>query len=282
MSTNGRIDEQIPGPELSKDGRAADELNLANGHSSSGKGFSKVRKTKEVYSFVHERHSSSDTIAVLVNNTVDPLNCTGSGKMRIGVDGKRSQGKKRERAYEERAECVTEDVDGYDKASPFFVAQIEVFHHLGDAGGEHGGRERATRRVSDRMKMGESVSPYVRRVMEEMITIFVMTALSDGTYLTLNGPTHGVASFGLASGPNLNAVLYDPRLPVNSRFSIIASTIVARFYHSEAILHARRARHGLGLRSPRRRAPGRTPRRTLLPALPALRPRAARLHHHQY
>ncbi|MCJ1306123.1 hypothetical protein MMC08_008941 [Hypocenomyce scalaris] len=84
-----------------------------------------------------------------------------------------------------------------------------------------------------------------------------MTALSDGTYLTLNGPTHGVASFGLASGPNLNASLYDPRLPVNSRFSIMASTIVARLYHSEAILHARQARHGLGLRSPRRRAPGR-------------------------
>ncbi|MCJ1306122.1 hypothetical protein MMC08_008940 [Hypocenomyce scalaris] len=54
--------------------------------------------------------------------------------MRIGVDGRRSQAKKRERAYEERAECVTEDVDGYDEASPFFVGRIEVFHHLGDAG----------------------------------------------------------------------------------------------------------------------------------------------------
>ncbi|MCJ1304709.1 Aromatic/aminoadipate aminotransferase 1 [Hypocenomyce scalaris] len=32
MSTKGRIEEQVPGPALSKDGRAAAELNLANGH----------------------------------------------------------------------------------------------------------------------------------------------------------------------------------------------------------------------------------------------------------
>ena len=66
--------------------------------------------------------------------------------------------------------------------------------------------------------------------------ISCITTLPDGTYLILNGATHGVAGFGLASGPNLNAVLYDPRLRVNSRFSIMASTIVARLYHSEAIL----------------------------------------------
>lgn len=63
-----------------------------------------------------------------------------------------------------------------------------------------------------------------------------MTALPDGTYLILNGALHGVAGFGLATGPNLNAVLYDPKQPVNSRFSIMANTIVARLYHSEAIL----------------------------------------------
>ena len=61
-------------------------------------------------------------------------------------------------------------------------------------------------------------------------------ALPDGTYLILNGATAGVAGFGLATGPNLGAVLYDPSRPVNQRMSIMATTIVARMYHSEAIL----------------------------------------------
>lgn len=63
-----------------------------------------------------------------------------------------------------------------------------------------------------------------------------MAALPDGTYLILNGATEGVAGFGLATGPNLGAVLYDPSKPVNQRMSIMANTIVARLYHSEAIL----------------------------------------------
>jgi hypothetical protein len=63
-----------------------------------------------------------------------------------------------------------------------------------------------------------------------------MCALPDGTYLILNGALHGVAGFGLAEDPNLNAVLYDPSMPVNHRFSIMATTIVARLYHSEAML----------------------------------------------
>lgn len=63
-----------------------------------------------------------------------------------------------------------------------------------------------------------------------------MCALPDGTYLILNGAYHGVAGFGLGKDPNLNAVLYDPSLPVNRRFSIMATTIVARMYHSEAML----------------------------------------------
>jgi hypothetical protein len=63
-----------------------------------------------------------------------------------------------------------------------------------------------------------------------------MCALPDGTYLILNGATEGVAGFGLATGPNLGAVLYDPSQPVNQRFSIMATTIVARLYHSEAML----------------------------------------------
>jgi Domain of unknown function (DUF1929) len=63
-----------------------------------------------------------------------------------------------------------------------------------------------------------------------------ITALPDGTYLILNGAQEGVAGFGLASDPNLGAVLYDPSQPVGSRMSIMANTIVARLYHSEAIL----------------------------------------------
>ncbi|PQE04788.1 WSC domain-containing protein [Rutstroemia sp. NJR-2017a BBW] len=63
-----------------------------------------------------------------------------------------------------------------------------------------------------------------------------MVALPDGTYLIMNGAHHGVAGFGLGKDPNLNAVLYDPRRPNNSRMSIMANTSVARLYHSEAIL----------------------------------------------
>jgi len=61
-------------------------------------------------------------------------------------------------------------------------------------------------------------------------------ALPDGTYLILNGAKEGVAGFGLATDPNYNAILYDPSLPINQRFSIMATTIVARLYHSEAML----------------------------------------------
>jgi Domain of unknown function (DUF1929)/Glyoxal oxidase N-terminus len=63
-----------------------------------------------------------------------------------------------------------------------------------------------------------------------------ITALPDGTFLILNGAKAGVAGFGLATDPNLGAVLFDPSQPVGSRFSIMANTIVARLYHSEAIL----------------------------------------------
>jgi hypothetical protein len=54
-----------------------------------------------------------------------------------------------------------------------------------------------------------------------------MAGLPDGTYLILNGGQHGVAGFGLGGSPNLNAVLYDPSKPVNSRMSIMANTTVA-------------------------------------------------------
>ena len=69
-----------------------------------------------------------------------------------------------------------------------------------------------------------------RRVMSCMV------ALPDGTYLILNGAQQGVAGFRLGSRPNLQAVLYDPTLPIGSRMSLMASTTIARMYHSEASL----------------------------------------------
>lgn len=63
-----------------------------------------------------------------------------------------------------------------------------------------------------------------------------MCALPDGTYLIVNGAQRGEAGFGLASNPNLQAVLYDPSQPIGSRFSLMATTTIARLYHSEASL----------------------------------------------
>ncbi|KIM63207.1 glyoxal oxidase [Scleroderma citrinum Foug A] len=63
-----------------------------------------------------------------------------------------------------------------------------------------------------------------------------MVTLPDGTYMILNGAQQGVAGFGTAFGPNLNAVLYDPSQPVGQRMSILNSTTIARMYHSEATL----------------------------------------------
>ena len=63
-----------------------------------------------------------------------------------------------------------------------------------------------------------------------------MTGLPDGTYLILNGAHNGVAGFGLASSPNLNALLYDPTLPITQRISVMENTTIARLYHSEAML----------------------------------------------
>lgn len=62
-----------------------------------------------------------------------------------------------------------------------------------------------------------------------------MAALPDGTYLIVNGAQHGVAGFGLAEDPNLNALLYDPALPAGGRITVLANTTVARLYHSEAV-----------------------------------------------
>lgn len=63
-----------------------------------------------------------------------------------------------------------------------------------------------------------------------------MVSLPDGTFMIMNGATEGVAGFGLANNPNLNAVLYDPTQPHGQRMSILNNTIVPRMYHSEATL----------------------------------------------
>ncbi|KAF7333204.1 hypothetical protein MVEN_02386300 [Mycena venus] len=63
-----------------------------------------------------------------------------------------------------------------------------------------------------------------------------MTPLPDGTFMIMNGAHQGLAGFGLATNPNLGALLYDPSKPANQRISILNTTIVARLYHSEAIL----------------------------------------------
>ena len=62
------------------------------------------------------------------------------------------------------------------------------------------------------------------------------TQMDIRTYMILNGAHQGAAGFGLASDPNLNAVLYDPSQPVGQRMSILNSTTIARLYHSEATL----------------------------------------------
>lgn len=64
----------------------------------------------------------------------------------------------------------------------------------------------------------------------------IIANLPDGTLLIMGGAHKGVAGFGLAESPNLNAVLYDPYKPVHQRFSILNDTIVPRMYHSEATL----------------------------------------------
>ncbi len=68
-------------------------------------------------------------------------------------------------------------------------------------------------------------------VIERMPTKRVMTCMTtlpDGTYMIMNGAQQGVAGFGLAEFPNLEALLYDPTQKVGSRFSRMANTTVAR------------------------------------------------------
>ncbi len=50
-------------------------------------------------------------------------------------------------------------------------------------------------------------------ILERMPSVRVMPCMAplpDGTYFIANGAVHGVAGFGLATDPNLNALIYDP------------------------------------------------------------------------
>ncbi|CAK5270562.1 unnamed protein product [Mycena citricolor] len=76
-------------------------------------------------------------------------------------------------------------------------------------------------------------------LLERMPSQRVMTCMSplpDGTFMIMNGAHQGFAGFGLGNDPNFQALLYDPTLPPTQRISILNTTIVARMYHSEAIL----------------------------------------------
>jgi hypothetical protein len=63
-----------------------------------------------------------------------------------------------------------------------------------------------------------------------------MAPLPDGTFIIINGAHFGVAGFASSRDPNLTPVLYDPSKPVGQRMRNLASTNIARLYHSEATL----------------------------------------------
>ncbi|KAL8845523.1 MAG: hypothetical protein Q9176_000159 [Flavoplaca citrina] len=101
-----------------------------------------------------------------------------------------------------------------------------------------GGSTNGASLVTDNCVTIEPENPSSNWTIERMPSQRVMPCMAplpDGTFLIVNGATKGVAGFGLATDPNLNAVLYDPRKPLNQRMTIMANTTIARMYHSEAI-----------------------------------------------
>jgi hypothetical protein len=95
--------------------------------------------------------------------------------------------------------------------------------------------------ISDALDNCVSIHPQSANptwVLERMPSQRVMPCIApmpDGTYFIGNGAHAGVAGFGLATGPNLNALIYNPEKPLGSRFTVAANTTIARLYHSEAI-----------------------------------------------
>ena len=62
------------------------------------------------------------------------------------------------------------------------------------------------------------------------------TLLPDGTVVWLNGANLGAQGFGLAQDPTLEALLYTPTAPSGQRFQTLASSTIARLYHSVSLL----------------------------------------------
>lgn len=62
------------------------------------------------------------------------------------------------------------------------------------------------------------------------------TLLPDGTVLWLNGGSKGAQGFGLASNPAMEALLYTPTKALGQRWATLASSGIARLYHSVALL----------------------------------------------
>ena len=60
--------------------------------------------------------------------------------------------------------------------------------------------------------------------------------LPDGTVLWVNGCNQGAQGFGLATAPTLEALIYNPSLPLGQRWSTGATSSIARLYHSVALL----------------------------------------------
>lgn len=82
----------------------------------------------------------------------------------------------------------------------------------------------------------EGAGEWIIERMPSRRVMTIMAPLPDGTFMIMGGAKAGVAGFGLANTPNLDALLYDPSQPRHQRFSILNSTIVPRLYHSEATL----------------------------------------------
>lgn len=63
-----------------------------------------------------------------------------------------------------------------------------------------------------------------------------MLILPTGHILIINGAKRGSAGWNNAAVPSLRPYLYKPRKALGKRFSVLASTKIARLYHSSAIL----------------------------------------------
>ena len=60
--------------------------------------------------------------------------------------------------------------------------------------------------------------------------------LVDGKVLWINGGNVGAQGFLLAGKPTLSALLYDPTQDKGKRWTVLASSSIARLYHSVALL----------------------------------------------